>query len=171
MTSMIPLHAAHASVPPLLARLAIAMVAGFLAAVVMDLPMRRLDEGMVPPYTAASVLFGKPPATVSDIEARSAHYTAGILAGVLFVVLAVAAEAVLPVVYVLWGGLPLLSHLLAGLGVLAFLYGFFGHIVLPRFGREKRAVAATVRRHWAVSATVYVLAFLVLDVVLTVLVY
>ncbi|WP_254535449.1 hypothetical protein [Halomarina litorea] len=165
------LHAGHITAPPPVVRVAIAMVAGFVASVVMGLPMRRLSEGMVPPYTAASILYGKPPANLSDVEARSAHYAAGILAGVLFVLLAVAAEAVVPPVRVLQGGLPLSSHLLAGVGVFAVLYGFFGHVVLPRFGREKREVAGTVRRHWAVSAAVYVLALWVLVVVVTVLVY
>lgn len=165
------LHAGHTAVPPLLARLAIAMVAGLLAAVAAGAPMRRLDEGTVPSRTVASLLYGKPPGAVSDTEMRSTRYGAGILAGVPFVLLAVAVEGLVPAVYVLPGGLPLSSHLLAGVGVLALLYTSFGHVVFPRFGREKRDVAETIRRHWALSATAYVLSLWVFVVIVTVLVY
>lgn len=167
------LHAGHVTAPPLAVRLAVAMVAGFAASVVMDLPMWYLDQGTEPPRTAASVLYGKPPAAVSGVEARSAHYAAGILAGVLFALLAVGIElvGVVPIVAVLAGGLPLTSHLLAGVGVFAFLYVFFGYVVLPRFRPEKRDVAGAIRGQWALSAAVYVLALWVLVVVVTVLTY
>ena len=158
--TLLPAHAGHATPPPPLDRVAIATFAGFFAALVTDVPMDRLDEGRTPTAVAASVLYAKPSADLRESEARSVHYTAGVLAGALFALLAAAAETVAPPVAVLPGGLPLLSHLLAGAAVLAFLYAFFGHVVLPRFGREKAGVADRVRRHWAVSATVYVLALL-----------
>lgn len=167
----LPVHAGHATPPPPVVRIAIGMLAGFFAALVAGVPMDRLAEGRTPTYVAASVLYAAPPADLADSQVRSVRYTAGILAGALFGALAAAVDAVAPAVAVLPGGLPLLSHLLAGIGALAALYVFFGHVVLPRFGREKADVAGRVRRHWAVSATVYVLALLAFVPAATVLLY
>lgn len=134
-----------------------AMLGGFFAAIVMDLPMRRLEEGATPALVAAGVLYDRPPTALDPRQARSVHYTAGILAGVLYVLVALPLDALLPPVASV-GGVPLLAHLLAGALVGGFCYAFFGWVVLPRYGGGKRAVAATVRRSWALSVVVYVLA-------------
>jgi hypothetical protein len=57
-----------------------------------------------------------------------------------------------------------LSDLVGGSLVVAFLYGFFAHLVFPRFGDRLYAdtsARALVRRDWLVSAVVYGVALLV----------
>ncbi|MWG35098.1 hypothetical protein [Halomarina oriensis] len=137
----------------------VAMLGGFFAALVMDLPMGRLDEGSTPPLVAAGVLYDEPPNSLRPEQARSVHYTAGILAGVLYALVALVLDAVVPAVVTV-AEVPLVSHLLAGAFVGLFLYSFFARGVLPRYGGGKRAVAATVRRSWAVSVGVFVVALL-----------
>ncbi|MFC5972533.1 hypothetical protein ACFPYI_14430 [Halomarina salina] len=134
----------------------VAMLGGFFAALVMDLPMSRLEEGTTPSLVAAGVLYDRPPATLQGRQARAVHYTAGILAGVVYAVVALLLDTLLPPVAT-FAEIPLVPHLLAGLVTGLFLYGFFALYVLPRFGGGKRAVAPTVRRSWALSVAVYVL--------------
>jgi hypothetical protein len=165
------LHAGHTTAPPLATRIAIAALAGFLAMLAAGVPMDRLDEGTTPPSVAGSVLYGKPPGDLLGSEVKSTYYTAGLLAGGLFGLLAAAVDAVGPPVAVLPGGSGLLSHLLAGVGVFGLLYVGFGYVVLPRLGREKVDVADRVRRHWAISAAVYVLALLAFVPAVTALLY
>jgi hypothetical protein len=137
----------------------VAMLGGFFAALVMDVPMRRLDEGETPPLVAAGVLYDEPPGALRSEQARSVHYTAGILAGVLYALVALVLDALLPAVATV-ADVPLVPHLLSGVVVGLFLYGFFTRFVLPRYGGGKRSVAATVRRSWALSVVVFVVALL-----------
>lgn len=147
-------HLAHATAPPLPFRLAVALLAGFLAALVMNAPMLAFAEGYAPAHVAASVVWGTTPSKTGLGAAMLVHHVAGILAGLLHLLLALGLEQVLPVSTRV-AGLPLVPHLVAGALVTAFLYGFFSWLVLPRFGAGVRDRAATVKGRWAVSALIF----------------
>jgi hypothetical protein len=149
-------------------RLTVAVVAGFAATAIMTIAMAALPKGGVPPYVAAAALFGRSPASVTKRQADAAHYAAGMLAGVLYELSFLGIDAVGAVnheLVVLGAATSLtVSDLLAVGFVIVFLYGFFGHLVFPRFGDRLYADAGTrrtVRRDWSVSAVVYGLALLV----------
>lgn len=159
-----PMLASAAALAPVplqadLARgVAVAMLAGFFAALAMDVPMRRQTEGMVPAYTAAAAVLSRSPDDVREEVARSAHYAAAILAGALFGLLATALDGTVPALAALPGA-SLGAYLVAGVALLAFLYGVFAYLVLPRFGAaEALERTPVVRRQWLVSAAVFVAA-------------
>jgi hypothetical protein len=135
----------------------------------MNAPMHRLAEGSAPPFVAASLLTDQPVSEVPSGTASGVHYGAGLLAGAVFGLLAVGLRSVLPADPVIPGtALALAPHVAAGALVLAFLYLFFAYLVLPRatdWGASRRR---QVRNAWATSATVYVVALLVLVPLLTV---
>jgi hypothetical protein len=165
---MDPVVAHVGTVPPLEVRAAIGAFAGLLATVLMNLPMRRLREGSTPPFVAASALTGDELTAVSGGAASAVHYAAGTLAGVSFTLVAEGVETLMTPRLILAGtGLPLIPHLAAGLIVFAFLFVFFAYLVLPTFGGEAIERAARVRNDWAISASVYTAALLVLVPVLT----
>ena len=129
-------------------------VCGVLAAVVMDYPMAKQTEGFTPAYIAASVLTRASPSSVDFRDAFLVHHVAGAAAGVLYALLYLPA-AVLPDVASV-GGVGAAPHAIATLGVAAFIYAFFAHLVLPRRGRgiyEERATA--VRGQWLRSVVVF----------------
>ncbi|WP_255148711.1 hypothetical protein [Halorarius halobius] len=154
-------------VPTLTGRAAVGAVAGLLAAVVMNIPMQRLPEGTAPPFVAAGALTGEGLAEVDPKLASGVHYAAGVLAGVVFTLVAVGLERVLPPRAALAGvGLRIAPHALAALVTFAFLVVFFAYLVLPVFGGEARERAGQVRRDWVVSASVYTVALVAFVVLL-----
>ena len=135
----------------------LAVLGGFFAALAMDLPTSRLEEGTTPALVAASVLYDRPPATLHGRRARAVQYTAGIVAGVVYAVVALLSAALLrPTTTV--AEIPLVPHLVGGVAAGLLFYAAVALYVLPRYGGGKRAVGATVRRSWGVSVAVYVLA-------------
>lgn len=132
-----------------------AAVAGLIAAVVMDVPMRRQAEGFTPAYVAASVLRQTDTDAVAFRDASLLHHATGVLAGVLFGVIYVGLSAILPDVLRV-GALALVPHV-AALGiVVAFVYAFFADFVLPRFGDELGEDRTTVvTGQWLRSAVVF----------------
>lgn len=165
------LHTGHFVPPPFTTRLLVNVVAGLLATVVMNVPMKRLREGQTPPFVAASAITGDKLKEVPSLIASGIHYGAGMLAGVLYTLLVVGFEDVVPPIEFIGGtGLSLGPHLLAGAVVLAFLYGFFAYFVLPRFGQSANTEGRRdrVRSDWLRSALVYALALLVLVPLMTV---
>jgi hypothetical protein len=83
------------------------------------------------------------------------HHLAGGLAGVLYGLLALGLAVVVPPVTTTLG-LNLPAHLLAVVGVVIFIYGFFAHVVLPRAGgRSYEEEATAVRGQWLRSALVF----------------
>lgn len=163
---------AHAVAPPLEVRFSVAVVVGFAATAITTIAMDGLPEGDVPPYVAASALFGLAPGQVSKRQADAAHYGAGMLAGVLFEVVVVGVEAIRNAtvrVAVVVANVLTLSDLLSALVVVAVLYVVFAYLVFPRYGDHLYASEETrllVRRDWLISATVYGLALLVVTPVL-----
>ncbi|WP_435197145.1 hypothetical protein [Natronomonas sp. EA1] len=167
------LHTGHFGPPPFTTRLLVNVVAGLFATIVMNIPMKTLREGQTPPFVAASALSGDDLPEVPSALASGIHYGAGMLGGVLYTLLVVGFEDVVPVpplAFIEGTGLALGPHLLAGAVVLAFLYGFFAYLVLPRFGQSAYAEERRdrVRADWLRSALVYVTALLVLVPLLTV---
>lgn len=150
---------ATAIAPPRL--VAIAMVAGLVAAFVMDWPMSRQPQGFVPAYIAASVVARKPVEDVRFGEALVLHHLAGVLAGVVYaVVVGAFSHGVPPIVTAF--GLNLIAHLLAVGLVVGFIYSFFAHLVLPRAGGQSYEQQATaVRGQWLRSALVFGVTMLV----------
>ena len=150
----------QAAPSPLLV-VAVAMLAGFGAALVASPVMRRLPEGLTPAFAAASALYGRARDDLTETEALSAHYTAGILAGALFATAFLVAEAVLPPgASVL--GVALVPAAVAALVVVLALYWLFGYVVYPRFGGGTDGDAGRVRGDWAISVVVYAVALVLL---------
>jgi len=137
-------------------------VAGLVAAVAMDLPMSRQPDGFAPAYVAAAALTRGDPESVSTEAALAVHHAAGVLAGVLYALALVGAGAVAPPGPSV-AGVALLPHVVAVGFVVAFIYAFFAHLVLPRSGGssyERRATA--VRGQWLRSARTFGAALLLI---------
>jgi len=116
----------------------------------MDRAMARLPEGRSPTSVAAGVLTDRPPGQAPARLGTAVHYLAGILTGPLFVWLLFAGEAVVDG--------PSTPVTVAAAGVLyALIVTFFAVAVLPQ-SRVSDDRLGPIRRDWAVSALVYVLA-------------
>ena len=136
-------------------RLLLGGAAGLLATLVMDMAMRRLPEGTTSPYVAAGTLTDKPLSSAPHRLALAVHYGAGTGSGLLLVTLALVAES-------LAGLSPLAAFVVAAFVQLPVMIAFFSYFVLPTYGRVPSERVAQVRRDWALSATVYVVAVTVL---------
>ncbi|QIB75116.1 hypothetical protein GL213_04830 [Halogeometricum borinquense] len=140
---------------------------GFVAALVMGVPMSRQEDGFTPAYIAASILRGTTPDEVSEGDAYVTHYGAGVLAGILYAVAYTALAALLPPL-VSVGSMLVLPHAVATAVVVGFVYSFFAHLVLPRAGKrvyEERSTA--VRGQWLRSSFVFGLTLVVVLPLLT----
>ena len=149
--------------------LAIAIIVGVIAALVMDWPMSRQPEGFTPAYIAAGVLTRTPARDVRFRTAMIAHHLAGGLAGLLYALVALGVDRVAPGSPAI--GVALGAHLIGVIAVVGFIYAFFAHLVLPRAGgRPYEEQATAVRGQWLRSALVYgaTLLFLVPIVVVSV---
>lgn len=130
-------------------------LSGLLAAIVMDVPMVRQEEGFTPAYIAASVFRRSSPDDVSEADAYVVHHGAGVFGGVLYAVAYLLLAATLPPV-VSMGVVSVLPHVLASVAVAVFVYAFFAHVLLPRSGArvyEERSTA--VRGQWLRSSFVF----------------
>ncbi|TQQ81404.1 hypothetical protein [Halonotius roseus] len=135
--------------------LAIAVIVGVIAALVMDWPMSRQPEGFTPAYIAAGVLTRTPARDVRFRTAMVAHHLAGGLAGLLYALVALGVDRAMPTLGAAFG-VSLPAHLLAVVAVVGFIYAFFAHLVLPRAGgRPYEEQATAVRGQWLRSALVY----------------
>jgi len=149
--------------------LAIAVIVGVIAALVMDWPMSRQPEGFTPAYIAAGVLTRTPARDVRFRTAMIAHHLAGGLAGLLYALVVLGVDRVAPGSPAI--GVALGAHLIGVIAVVGFIYAFFAHLVLPRAGgRPYEEQATAVRGQWLRSALVYgaTLLFLVPIVVVSV---
>jgi len=136
-------------------RLLLGGAAGLLATLVMDIAMRRLPEGTTSPYVAAGTLTDTSLAAASHRLAMAVHYVAGTGSGLLLVTLALGVEQVANLE-------PLPSFLVAAFVQLPVMIAFFSYFVVPQYGRVPRERVGRVRRDWALSATVYVVALTLL---------
>ncbi|KAB1198992.1 hypothetical protein GJR99_14385 [Haloferax sp. MBLA0078] len=142
-------------------RLALGALVGLAAAIVMDIPMWRQEEGFTPAYIAASVIRRTGPENVDFLDANLVHHVAGVLSGVLYAGVYLLVDAVIPELPV--GGVDFTPHLISMLVVVVSIYFLFSYFVLPRAGRsiyEERATA--VRGQWLRSSLVFGVALLVL---------
>jgi len=138
-----------------LTAVAIGAVAGLVAAIVMDWPMSRQPDGFVPAAIAAAVVTRQSVDDVSMPVLLVVHHAAGLLAGVGYGLVARGLSAGLPDL-VRIGGLDLVAHLLSVGLVVGFIYGFFGHFVLPQAGgRSYEEQATAIRGQWLRSALVF----------------
>lgn len=143
-------------------------VAGFVAAVAMDVPMNRQPEGWTPAWLAAATVRRTTPDAIPFREATVAHHGAGILAGASYGLLTLLLGLAAP--WPAFAGVSLVGHLAAVGVVTLFIYGFFAHFVLPRVGGqvyEERATA--VRGQWLRSALTFAVAMAVAGPLLLVL--
>lgn len=155
-----PLHVPGDVPPPLDVRLALATVAGLLAALAASVAMRLQDYGYVPAYVSAAAVWRRPPASVSRSAADATHLAVGMAAGLLFEGLVLGYERLRPAlgidVEVIVASVTTISELIAYGLVVAVLYAGFSHVVFPRYGGTAHETRpGTVRRQWAVSAVVY----------------
>ena len=129
--------------------------AGLLATLAVDVVLRWLPEGTTVPYVAAGALSDASLSSVSHRLAVVVHYGAGTGSGLLFAALGLAVEG-------LSGLSPLLSFLVAALVQLPLMIVFFSYIVVPTYGRVPSERVGRLRRDWALSATVYIVALTIL---------
>lgn len=161
MTALaLPLHVPGDVPPPLDVRLALATIAGLLAALGAAAAMRLQSYGYVPAYVGAAALWGQSPASVSRSAADAVLLAAGMLAGLCFEALVVGSERLRPAlgldVEVVVAGVTTVAELLALAVVVGGLYAGFSRAVFPRHGGAAYETRpGTVRRQWAVSAVVY----------------
>jgi len=142
--------------------LAVAIIVGVVAALVMDWPMSRQPEGFTPAYIAAGVLTRTQTGDVRFRTAMIAHHLAGGLAGLLYALVALGVDRVSPGLSPVVG-VGLHAHLIGVVAVVGFIYAFFAHLVLPRAGgRPYEEQATAVRGQWLRSALVYGLTVLLL---------
>jgi len=160
------LHAAHGTTLPLSTRLAVGALAGLFATLLTTVVMRRQTYGYVPAYVAASVLWRDPPNRVSRSLATATHLAAGLLAGAAYEVGTVAADRArtalgIGVEYTV-ADLVTVADIAVAAVLVVGIYTTFAWVVFPRFGGTAYDTRpATVRRQWAVSATVFGLAVVV----------
>jgi hypothetical protein len=129
-------------------------VAGFVAAVAMDVPMNRQPEGWTPAWLAAATVRRTSPDAIPFRDASAAHHGAGVLAGAGYGLLTFLLGLAAP--WPAFAGVSVVGHLVAVVVVTLFIYGFFAHFVLPRVGGqvyEERATA--VRGQWLRSALTF----------------
>jgi hypothetical protein len=147
-------HVGHATPPPARLWFAIAVVAGLLAALVMNLSMATLSTGYVPATVATSILQGTLPSQVSRRSVVLVHHAFGPLVGSVYAALGVGLDLGLPAIARV-AGLSMAAHIVASLLVVVGIYGVFAWVVLPRYGGEARDRVAVVRRHWLASTAVF----------------
>lgn len=157
---LLPLHVPGDVPPPLDLRLALAALAGLLAALAAAAAMRLQSYGYVPAYVGAAALWGRTPASVSRSAADATLLATGMLAGLLFEALVVGSERLRTAfgleVEVVVADLTTVAELVALAAVVGVLYAGFSRAVFPRHGGSAYETRpGTVRRQWAVSAVVY----------------
>lgn len=155
-----PLHVPGDVPPPLDIRIALATVAGLLAALGASVAMRLQDYGYVPAYVSAAAIWRRPPESVSRSAADATHLAVGMLAGLFFEALVVGYERLRPAlgidIEVVVASVTTISELVAYVLVIALLYVGFSYGVFPRYGGAAHETRPdTVRRQWAVSAVIY----------------
>lgn len=157
----LPLHAGHVGPPPVGTRLLVAVLAGLLATVVMNLPIQSQSEGTAPTFVVAAALTRTDLTEVSPRTASATHYLLGVLAALAHALSAIGLERALPTAaYLPSVRLYVAPHLVAGLLLLGVVFGGFAYLVLPLVGGPARDRAATIRTQWLVSSAVYVGALL-----------
>ena len=160
MIAEVPLHTPGGAPTPPDVRLAVAAIAGLLAALGTAAVMRLQSYGYVPAYVAAGAVWRRPPERVPRSAADAVHLATGIVAGLLFEALVVGWERLRPAlgvdVEVVVAGVTTVSELVALAAVVWLLSAGFSRAVFPRYGGVAYEThAATVRRQWTVSAVVY----------------
>lgn len=156
----LPLHVPGEVPPPLDLRLALAALAGLVAALAAAVAMRLQSYGYVPAYVGAAAVWRRSPASVSRSAADAVLLAAGMLAGLCFEALVVASERLRPAVgvdvEVVVAGVTTVAELIALALVIGALYVGFSRGVFPRHGGTAYETRPeTVRRQWAVTAVVY----------------
>ena len=149
------------SVGTIAERLALGAVVGLAAAVVMDIPMWRQEEGFTPAYIAASVFRRTSPENVDFLDANLVHHVAGVVSGIFYAIVYLVVDGIIPELPL--AGVDIVPHLLSMVAVVVSIYFLFSYFVLPRAGRgiyEERATA--VRGQWLRSSLVFGMALLVL---------
>ena len=147
----------------------VCVCSGFVAATLLNIPMRVQPEGYLPAYVAAGGLTHRDPTEVSGRLAVLTHEVGGTLAalpyGLLVLVLSVA-----PLGGSL-NGVPTVPHLLGVTVLTAGIVLVFSRVALPRFGGRLRQDHGEITRQWALSSFIYgVTLALVVPVMATLLV-
>jgi hypothetical protein len=142
-------------------RIFLAVLAGALATLAMDVVMARIEKGKTPPRVASGVLTETRPDEAPRRLAAVVHYVAGALSGPLYAWVLLLAEGLLG------PGLP--AALAATVVFYPLMVGFFVFVVLPRSRGVSRERRRAIGRAWALEAAAY-LAVLVPLVVASVVV-
>lgn len=137
---------------PLSTRLAVAALAGLLAALVAAVPVILQRQGDVPLRVAAAAVWRRP---TGSLDTVSVGLAVGLLGGFVFELAVLAYEAARPVAVIVGNALELSD----AVGALAVV--LFGYLAAAALLRRERAGGAEVRGPWLLTATVYGLALLV----------
>lgn len=130
----------------------VCLLAGALAALLLNIPMYVQPLGYRPAYVAAGGLTRTDPSDASDALAVAVHHLAGVAGGLLY---GVTVLVLSPLPGPLLNGVPAVGHFLAVVGVSLFIYFFFERVALPRAGGSLRTDALDITRQWALSAFIY----------------
>lgn len=156
----LPLHVPGDVPPPLDVRLALATVAGVLAALAIRAVMSVQSYGYVPAYVTAAAVWRRPPDSVSRSAADAVHLAVGMAAGLFLEGLLVGYARLRPAlgvdVEVVVASVTTVSELGAYALVVGVLYAGFSRVVFPRHGGAAYETRpGTVRRQWAVSTVAF----------------
>lgn len=136
-----------------------AVIIGLVATVVMNLPMRRLHAGDMPPAVAAGVLTNTHPEYAPARLAATIHYVAGGGTGLLYLLVVQVFTVTVP-------GPQLIGTILAAVVVFGLMVGFFILVPLPRAGELPDRQLKQIKRSWGISTGVYVAVVAILQLLL-----
>ena len=134
--------------------------AGFVAAMVMVLPMGRQSDGWTPAFIAAAALARTTPEAISMGRASVVHHVTGLLAGSVYGILLYGLSG--SIHRTNWYDVSVVNHIVAVTCVVVGVYLVFAHLVLPRAGGEVYEERATaVRGQWVRSTLTFAAALAV----------
>jgi len=130
----------------------VCLIAGALAALLLNIPMYVQPLGYRPAYVAAGGIARTDPSDTSGALAVAVHHLAGVAGALLYGLIVLVLS---PLPGPLLNGVPAVGHLVATAGVSLFIYGFFERVALPRVGGSFRTDSEDIVRQWALSAFIY----------------
>lgn len=132
------------------------VLAGIVAAVVMNYPMSRGTDGFVPARVTAAMLTRQSPDAVSLRDALLVHHVTGAAAGLAYAGISYPIALVVPNLLLLPGNVGTFPHLLAISLLVVVLDQVFNRVLFPRVSGtayEERGTA--IQGHWLRALLVF----------------
>lgn len=132
----------------------VCLLSGFVATVLMNIPMVVQPEGYLPAHVAAGALTDTDPTEVSRVLAVAVHHVTGTLAPLCYGAVVFVLSLVLPTLVSL-NGVPAIPHLVGTVALTLFIYAFFERVAMPRAGGRLQEDRDRIVRQWALSSFIY----------------